>query len=755
MKFIKIFTTLFTFFLGTILLNQGVQATSDPFNYAPNYSFEDGNTKPDNWIPVSNTSCASQNESPNPVSVWDNSARTGNKSLSLKNINWQIQPQERPGWITQDYIPINFLDSESYGVSIFVNGKNDNNNLRVNMLLCFYDSNNNILGSKNTNTTEIFDLGWEKYGNNIAPNFSLIESQATKIKIALIPVCLFNRPCHGSIWFDDVSVRPAGNGLSIYKFNDSNRNGHKDLGENSLGARFQIYEEFSCIDKTDRYQNLVQIDEEDGYISFLGTRAGEYSVREILETGLENTTPLCQNITVQPKIIAQPAALYFGNVKSPTAPYFSQKDPAWGGQEYDSANTYGPFFCGTTMAGCGCATTSSAMLLKYYGVDNAPNGDPTNPGTLDSWLKTNHGYAFGAIKWNSVAAYSVKANTVFGTQKIKFSGVGAANDYETLDSDLSAGKPAILEEPGHFIIGTSINGATYNINDPYYQDRKTLASYSNNFLHMLRYEKTNTDLSAIYIQSPAPTDIFLTNSQGQRVGKDPATGTVYTEIPNSYYYTETEVTNQDNSSAQAAAGQGITTLIILTPQPDTYKVTENNSTSAPKIEFTGYDQYGDSSIKDFTNGATNIPTSFNLNYSPELGSTIKVERQVSVDYLPGTTKNPILIKDLWLPIAILGSQTFNVKDVDLNSLIIGLQGKPFKNRGIYLDINKDKIPDLLLLFNPKQAGVVSTDTAICITGKNKIGESFKGCDKIKVLGTGNPLGEVPAAIAILLKAISQ
>jgi len=737
------------------------------YNLITNPSFEEGSETPTNWIPLNSSNGCNNTSTPVSQLEWDSSlARTGIKSLAIKNINWNQESNNITGaWLSSNFINI-LPTPQSYEIRSWYLGATQNKNISPGILVCGYDASGNYINAV--------------AGNLVPPNsnseswmltkntFEYFDRRIVKAKILLSTYCLLyipsKLPCQGSLWFDDVSLTPIGQ-ITAHKFEDLSKDGIQNTDEQNLkGWEMALYIDDNCIDPTNA--RIIARTDQNGNRIFNKIPYGNYSVKETFfvfdlgppeirlddarTEGWVNTTSICQNVTLDEN---NPAPVVnFGNVKEPTVPYFSQKDPAWGGQEYDSASTYGPFFCGTTMAGCGCATTSSAMLLKYYGVDTAPNGNPTNPSTLDNWLKTNNGYAFGALKWNSVAAYSVAANTAYGTQKIKFSGVGAANDFSTLNSDLNAEKPAILEEPGHFILGTSVNGATYDINDPFYEDRKTLSSYSNNFLHMLRYEKTNTDLSVIYIQSPAPTDIFLTNSQGQRVGKDPTTGTVYTEIPNSYYYTETSIANQDNPN-QANAGQGVTTLIILTPQADTYNVAENNPESAPKIEFTGYDQHGDSSIKNFTIGNPNTPTDFNLNYSPELGTTIKVERQVYVDFLPNSPKNPLSLNNGVRPIAILGSETFDVKDVNIASVTIAKQGKPFKNKEIYLDANHDKIQDLTLFFNPDASGVLTNDSKICLHGQTQNGDLFYGCDTIRVITKGNPFDEIPSWIRTVLKPL--
>jgi hypothetical protein len=77
-------------------------------------------------------------------------------------------------------------------------------------------------------------------------------------------------------------------------------------------------------------------------------------------------------------------------------PFFSQRDPNWQNDpmiDEDGQN------CGTIWE-YGCAMTSIAMVLKYYGVD-------TDPGKLNAWLNENNGYASGGyLYWDKPAEYS-------------------------------------------------------------------------------------------------------------------------------------------------------------------------------------------------------------------------------------------------------------------------------------------------------------------------------------------------------------
>ncbi len=70
-----------------------------------------------------------------------------------------------------------------------------------------------------------------------------------------------------------------------------------------------------------------------------------------------------------------------------------QTDKPWESHVYDGANFWSPK--NPTISDWGCALTADAMILKYYGINKLPNGTPLDPGTLNTWLKNNHGYDDG------------------------------------------------------------------------------------------------------------------------------------------------------------------------------------------------------------------------------------------------------------------------------------------------------------------------------------------------------------------------
>lgn len=422
----------------------------------------------------------------------------------------------------------------------------------------------------------------------------------------------------------------------------------------------------------------------------------------------------------------------------PKAPYFSQKDPQWGSQEYDHASSLG-LDCGTTIAQCGCALTSAAMLLKYYGVDKSPDSFPTTPKNLNEWLKNNEGYTFGSVRWPSIASYSVKANEIFGTQKIRLVGFGQSNDFTTLSNELDSNRPVILsvKDGSHFVVATGHQGSNYSINDPISQNNTTLQSYGNIFQGMRLYEKTSTDLSTIYISTPAPTEIFITDSLGRKAGKDLASGVIYSEIPNSFYFLEPTLADDSNENAHIlSSGNGITTLAIINPGAGKFDVRVSNLGTNVAIDFASYDRHGEIITKEFSQTIPQGGTQeYTLNYSPEPGSQIQVTQVVNIDIKPGNDPNSINLKNNGvIPVAIMTTPNFDATQVDGTTVKLGLnQATEIHDKAHLEDIDMDGDIDLVLHFITQITGIQNNDTKACLTGATLNGMPIQGCDAVKII----------------------
>ena len=203
-----------------------------------------------------------------------------------------------------------------------------------------------------------------------------------------------------------------------------------------------------------------------------------------------------------------------------SVPLLKQTSNPWQTQIYDYAKKWSP--SDSTINSWGCALTSATMILKYHGINYLPNKTTLNPGTLNTWLKSQKdGYlGTGWINWLAISRLSKLAKPINNItsfdalQYVKTNG----EDKNKLTADINNSLPDILEVPGHFIVAKGINGTTFNINDPYY-NRSTLNDYSNTFLSLGTYTPSFTDLSYIMLTTNPGINTVLKDYNNITVGE--------------------------------------------------------------------------------------------------------------------------------------------------------------------------------------------------------------------------------------------
>jgi len=110
---------------------------------------------------------------------------------------------------------------------------------------------------------------------------------------------------------------------------------------------------------------------------------------------------------------------------------------------------------------------------------------------------------------------------------------------------------------------------------------------------------------------------------------------------------------------------------------------------------------------------------------------------VNIDVKPGNEDpSPVNPKAKGVvPVAILGSAEFNVKEVDVTTLTFGHMGDEATLRSCqksYQDFNKDGYLDLLCHFENAAAGFSESDTMGTMKGKKAGNKAFKGTGRLKV-----------------------
>ena len=150
--------------------------------------------------------------------------------------------------------------------------------------------------------------------------------------------------------------------------------------------------------------------------------------------------------------------------------------------------------------------------------------------------------------------------------------------------------------------------------------------------------------------------------------------------------------------------------------------------------FFGHDAASATSIAP----ATSHTVSASLFLTPPAPSVIEVD----IDIKPGSDPNSINPKSMgFVPVAILGSETFDVTTVDVTTLAFGPNGAAprhdLTDALVYADhlqdVNGDGFTDLVSHYRQKETGLASGDAEACLTGEAG-GIPLEGCDSVRVLG---------------------
>ncbi len=228
-----------------------------------------------------------------------------------------------------------------------------------------------------------------------------------------------------------------------------------------------------------------------------------------------------------------PTEGWFDNVKVTTldhededqgldVPLLKQTNPLWGNDIYDTAGNWSSN--GVTMADWGCAVTSASMVFQYNGLTKMQDDSELNPGSINSWLKNQpDGYVRnGLLNWIALSRLSreVSANNSVAFDALEYARHSVDDAY--LTNIIENSQPAILHEPGHFIVakGVSEEDSTFWINDPYFEINKLSDSkYSNSYAKIGTYTPVNSDLSYMMLVVDSHVEITLLDPVGDQVGE--------------------------------------------------------------------------------------------------------------------------------------------------------------------------------------------------------------------------------------------
>lgn len=362
-------------------------------------------------------------------------------------------------------------------------------------------------------------------------------------------------------------------------------------------------------------------------------------------------------------------------------PLIKQTDPKWANLEYDSASLWSKEK--TTIARWGCVITSAVMVFNYYGITKLPDGTPLTPATLNAWLKARpKGYiGDGLVNWGALTALSKLSksqNPSFLYDMLEYQKKGA-NSFSQLTQDLGAGQPDILEEPGHFVVATGTQDATFTINDPLYP-RTLLSDYSNTFKSLRRFIPSNSDGSYIELFVNSAVDIIVKDKNGNVVGES------YTEQP-----------LQDDIGG-GTSGQPIKVYLVPKPANGEYFVTvSSSSTQKYTLQSDIYNQNAQNTTGDFSGTVSaGKPDTYIIAFDRQDIQKENIGRQVTFDTLLADIQE---VKDL--------KYLFN------NGIYTGLKGyatsaKKYFEQG-KTKLSKSALQNLLKLLNSLEGKGIQED----------------------------------------------
>jgi hypothetical protein len=294
-------------------------------------------------------------------------------------------------------------------------------------------------------------------------------------------------------------------------------------------------------------------------------------------------------------------------------PLLKQHDVRWKSLEYDHATQWSDR---TTIERWGCALTSIAMVMQFYGLNHLPTGQELTPATLNDWLNSQtDGYiGEGSVNWMAVTRLTRLIHDVLNTPKLEYSRL--AGTIDAAKNEISALRPAVLQIDGHFFVGSGItgDGSDLYIKDPAYTYTR-FSQHHTNLLSVRKLLPSFTDLSYLLVTHKPGVLMTLKNESGQLITDWQTFSDQLLDVVDGTKKNQELVEHQ---LAKPASGKYLLEVTANQTQPFSFQTYI-------------YDQQANPILSTQTGVASSQPTQYIIEYKKDGVSTI--QKQVTLSQL--------------------------------------------------------------------------------------------------------------------------
>ncbi|MBD3279236.1 MAG: hypothetical protein GF390_00820 [Candidatus Pacebacteria bacterium] len=310
--------------------------------------------------------------------------------------------------------------------------------------------------------------------------------------------------------------------------------------------------------------------------------------------------------------------LVIRNLTKPTAepvqldvPLFSQVDPAWAAQEYNQARNWSQQ---PTIKRWGCALSSLAMIMRFYGLNWLPDGTELTPATLNIWLKEQpDGYVGeGLLNWLAAMRLASQISEQYSTveqllPKLEYSqlkielSTELPGQFLPVIAQLDLGQPVILQIPGHFLVadGYPADQQDLFIKDPAFVNYQLFSEHQTELLSTRIFTPSQTDLSYLLMVYPVGLQVELKNALGELVSN--------TQLMDDHLQ---DMIDQSGESSPQYLQQ-----FLAQPAAGAYVIELSQPNLGPfNLEIYAYDQQGELSYWQEQGWVGQQPLQFGLTY---------------------------------------------------------------------------------------------------------------------------------------------